>query len=78
MENAHPPPPLSQGLDLFPLRPAPSRYLKVWIHHWLTDKNGDFGPSSVTKRSCSSPISNMFRATLWCNVKRYWDRSGSE
>ena len=47
METAQPPPPLSQGLDLFPL-PTP-RYLKVWIHHWLTHKNGDFGPISVTE-----------------------------
>ena len=66
---------LSQGLD-----PASPRYLKVWIHHWLTNENGDFGPISVTKRSCSSPISNMFRATLWCNVNRYSlsERSGEK
>ena len=56
-----PPPPLSQGLDLFPLPPPPPpRYLKVWIHHWLTHKNGDFGPKrseAALRRSriCSVP-----------------------
>ena len=60
METAHPPP-LSQGLDLFPLPPPPPpRYLKVWIHHWLTHKNGDFGPKrseAALRRSriCSVP-----------------------
>ena len=63
--------PLISGSGSLPPPPPPPRYLKVWIQHWLTHKNGDFGPISVTERSCSSPISNMFRATLWCNVNRY-------
>ena len=51
----------------------------------FTHNNGDFGVISITEWSCAAPISKVeqhisdrFCATLWCNVNRYSDCSGSE
>ena len=50
----------------------------------FTHKNCDFGTISVTERSCAAllsieerHISDRFCATLWYNVNRYSNRSGS-
>ena len=57
---------------------APTRK-SCGIRLLLTYKNGDFGATSETERSCTAPISKVerfisdrFRATLWTNKKEDW------